>query len=142
MTLLEVDGLGVEVKRYGKWVPVIDDVSFAIEEGETLGLVGESGSGKTLTASAVMNLLPPSVRRAAGSVTFEGRVVSTLSQRDFRPTRGRCVLCHGAVAGTGCVLHWRKDAMELGGIDGIAPGIGTGCRNAFFQTQHSMIFVV
>ena len=88
MTLLEVDGLGVEVKRYGKWVRVIDDVSFAIDEGETLGLVGESGSGKSLTASAVMNLLPPSVRRAAGSVTFEGRVVSTLSQRDFRQLRG------------------------------------------------------
>ena len=88
MTLLEVDGLGVEVKRYGKWVEVIDDVSFAIDEGETLGLVGESGSGKTLTASAVMNLLPPSVRRAAGSVTFEGRVVSSLSQRDFRRLRG------------------------------------------------------
>ena len=88
MTLLEVDGLGVEVKRYGKWVRVIDDVSFAIGEGETLGLVGESGSGKSLTASAVMNLLPHSVRQAAGSISFEGRVVSTLSQPDFRKLRG------------------------------------------------------
>ena len=52
-----------------------------------------------------------------------------MSQRDFPPTRERCVLCHGAVAGTGCVLHWRKDAMELGGIDGKAQGVGPGRRN-------------
>ena len=84
MTLLEVDGLGVEVKRYGKWVRVVDDVSFSIDAGETLGLVGESGSGKSLTASAVMSLLPQSVRRAEGTVTFEQRVVSSLSQREFR----------------------------------------------------------
>ena len=88
MTLLEVAGLGVDVKRYGKWVRVVDDVSFSIDTGETLGLVGESGSGKSLTASAVMNLLPQSVRHSAGTVSFEGRVVSSLSQRDFRQLRG------------------------------------------------------
>jgi peptide/nickel transport system ATP-binding protein len=88
VTLLEVDGLGVEVKRYGKWVRVVDDVSFSIASGETMGLVGESGSGKSLTAAAVMNLLPQSVRLAAGTVNFEGRVVSALAQRDFRQLRG------------------------------------------------------
>ena len=88
MTLLEVDGLGVEVKRYGKWVRVVDNVSFDIDAGETLGLVGESGSGKSLTAAAVTNLLPQSVRRAEGTVSFEQRVVSSLSQNDFRQLRG------------------------------------------------------
>ena len=86
--LLDVSGLGVEVKRYGKWVSVVDDVSFSIGEGETFGLVGESGSGKSLTATTVMNLLPPSVRRHSGTVSFEGRVVSSLPAGEFRKLRG------------------------------------------------------
>ncbi len=57
--LVEARGL---VKEYGTGSRVVDDVSFAILRGETLGLVGESGSGKSIPASAIMNLLPAGAR--------------------------------------------------------------------------------
>jgi peptide/nickel transport system ATP-binding protein len=88
VTLLEVEGLAVDVRRYGRWVRVVDDVSFAIEPGETLGLVGESGSGKSITALAVMRLLPAAGRLTSGTVRLEGRDVTGLSARQYNSVRG------------------------------------------------------
>src|SRR5262249_60925132 len=84
---LEVDGLS---KTYpGAARPAVDGVSFAIGEGETLGLVGESGSGKTTTGRAVLRLSEPdsgsvSYRRSASAEPVELRA---LSPRDLRPPR-------------------------------------------------------
>jgi peptide/nickel transport system ATP-binding protein len=88
MTLLEVAGLDVDVRRAGRWVRVVDDVSFAIEPGETHGLVGESGSGKTITALSVMRLLPATGRLAGGRVLLEGSDVTGLSSRGYNRLRG------------------------------------------------------
>ena len=85
---LDVSNLSIEVKRYGHWVRVVDDVSLSIGEGETLGLVGESGSGKSLTASAIMRLLPQSVKMVSGTVLFGKRDISALSNKDFNALRG------------------------------------------------------
>src|ERR1700693_2911517 len=61
-TRLDVRGLTVELPtRVGRILPV-NDVSFALGEGETLGIVGESGSGKTMLALALMGLEPPGAR--------------------------------------------------------------------------------
>lgn len=86
--LLEVRGLSVEFGTEDGWVRVIDDIGFSIPAGTTLGLVGESGSGKTVSSLAVMGLLPPSSRVAAGSVRFDGRELVGMSPSDLRRLRG------------------------------------------------------
>jgi len=61
---LEVRGLTVELPTRAGWVRPVNDVSFTLAQGETLGIVGESGSGKTMLALALMGLEPPGARRS------------------------------------------------------------------------------
>jgi oligopeptide/dipeptide ABC transporter ATP-binding protein len=84
MTLLSVRDLSV---AFGP-VRVLEDVSFDIAEGEVLGVVGESGSGKSMTALAMMGLLPMGGHVAAGSILFEGRDVTRLPEREMQRLRG------------------------------------------------------
>lgn len=67
---------------------LVDSVSFALEPGETLALVGESGSGKTLTALALLGLLPAGVRVEGGSVAFRGVELLRLGTRELQRVRG------------------------------------------------------
>ena len=69
-------------------VTAVDDVSFQIAPGETLGLVGESGSGKSVTAFAILRLLQPPGRVTGGQVFFEGRDLLALPEREMRAVRG------------------------------------------------------
>ena len=69
-------------------VRAVDDVSFEIRAGETLGLVGESGSGKSVTALSIMRLVQPPGRIAGGSLSFKGRDLLTLDERTMRTVRG------------------------------------------------------
>ncbi len=88
--LLEVKGLkkyfpikkGIISKKVGD-VKAVDDVSFTIRRGETLGLVGESGCGKTTTGRAILRLIEPT----AGSVKFAGEEVTTMTQPRLREMR-------------------------------------------------------
>ena len=68
--------------------PVVDHMSFAIRAGETLALVGESGCGKSLTARAVMGLLPPVARRRAGTIELDGRDIAPLDEAGMAAIRG------------------------------------------------------
>jgi peptide/nickel transport system ATP-binding protein len=86
--LLEVDHLKVEFLTRGGWLPVMEDASFSIQRGQTLGLVGESGSGKTVSALAVMGLLPAKVSRLSGSIRFEGQELTSISPAKLRQLRG------------------------------------------------------
>jgi peptide/nickel transport system ATP-binding protein len=87
--LLAVDGLSVRFATASGWLPVVEDVSFRLNRGQTLGLVGESGSGKTVTALAVMGLLPPrSSRVDATGIQFDGRDLTGLSPEEMRQLRG------------------------------------------------------
>jgi len=91
-TLLEVSGLCVQFASQGQTVRAVDDVSFTLDRGETLGIVGESGSGKSVTALALMRLVPsPPGRIAAGSITFDGRDVLAMEPNTLRAMRGRDV---------------------------------------------------
>jgi len=69
--LLEACGLTVELPTPAGWIRPVNDVSFALDAGETLALVGESGSGKTMLALALMGLLPPGAR-ISGEAMFAG----------------------------------------------------------------------
>jgi len=69
-------------------VPAVNDVSFDIQQGETLGLVGESGSGKSVAAFSIMRLVQSPGRVAGGSIYFRGRDLLRLSEREMRNVRG------------------------------------------------------
>src|SRR6201987_1885449 len=69
--LIELRGLSVEIPTPAGWIRPVDDVSFALGVGESLGLVGESGSGKSMLALALMGLLPPGAR-TRGEAWFSG----------------------------------------------------------------------
>jgi peptide/nickel transport system ATP-binding protein len=84
-TLLSVEGLTV---AYGHQT-VVHDVGFTLERGQSLALIGESGSGKSTIARTVLRLLPPQARILGGQISFEGRDVLGLGERQFRPLRGR-----------------------------------------------------
>jgi peptide/nickel transport system ATP-binding protein len=66
---------------------ILDDISFKVHVGETIGIVGESGSGKSMTMRAIMQLLPPRVR-TSGSIMWHGRELSGTTQREMRSIRG------------------------------------------------------
>jgi peptide/nickel transport system ATP-binding protein len=85
--VLEVEHLSVEFAGPIGGTPfkAVDDVSFTIERGKTLGLVGESGSGKSTIGRCVAALQKP----ASGSVKILGQEITGLSQRQLRPIRGK-----------------------------------------------------
>jgi oligopeptide transport system ATP-binding protein len=88
--LLEVDGLRTVFRGARGPVAAVNDVSFHIDAGETVGVVGESGSGKSVTALSLMRLIPdPPGRIAGGAVRFKGRDVLSLGGRDMRGLRGK-----------------------------------------------------
>ena len=88
--LLEVRNLSIEFEGPRGPLRAVDDVSFSLRRGETLGLVGESGCGKTTTVLGILRLLPPGGRIVGGSVRFEGEDLLGLggpALRSFRWTR-------------------------------------------------------
>ncbi len=90
MALLEVRDLTVEFVRRGEQsFTAVDNVSFDVEPGQTVGLVGESGCGKSVTSLAIMRLLAKRGNKVSGSVRFEGTDLLRLSDREMRDRRGR-----------------------------------------------------
>jgi len=85
--LLEAQGLRVVFPAESGPVAVVDDVSFAVRRGEVLALVGESGCGKSMTALALLRLVPRP-GRVSGSVRLEGRELLTLPVPEMRRVRG------------------------------------------------------
>ena len=94
--LIELRGLTVELPTPAGWIRPVDDVSFALETGESLGLVGESGSGKSMLALALMGLLPPGAKvrgevwlaDANGSAASRVNLI-TIPERERIGIRGR-----------------------------------------------------
>jgi peptide/nickel transport system ATP-binding protein len=87
--LLAVRDLRVTFRRGAASAIAVDGVSLSIAPGETLGLVGESGCGKSVTALAIMGLLPAAIARVSGRILFEGVDLLRLSRRALRRLRGR-----------------------------------------------------
>jgi peptide/nickel transport system ATP-binding protein len=87
--ILEIKNLRVEFPTRRETLVAVDDVSLEIAPGEVLGMVGESGAGKTLTGLAVIGLIEPPGRIAAGEVRLEGRRIDNLPHEELRRLRGR-----------------------------------------------------
>ena len=87
--LLSIEGLDVRFAAEGGELRALHGVDLEVAAGEVVGLVGESGCGKSVTASAVLRLLPePPARVAAGQIRFDGRDLLSLSPRALRRLRG------------------------------------------------------
>jgi oligopeptide/dipeptide ABC transporter ATP-binding protein len=86
--LLEVESLRIRLPGPSGLVTVVEDVSYSVEPGAVFGVAGESGSGKTMSALAVLGLLPNGAR-VEGTVTYGGRNLLGLSKRALRDVRGR-----------------------------------------------------
>ena len=88
--LLSVRNLRTYFDEDGRVVKAVDDVSFEVGRGETVGVVGESGSGKSVTSLSIMRLVPtPPGRIVSGEVIFDGRDLMAVSDRDMRDLRGK-----------------------------------------------------
>src|SRR4051794_33504209 len=83
MSLLEVKNVSKEFRRGHKVVRAVDDVSFTIEQGQTMSLIGESGSGKSTVGRIVLGLIKPE----SGQVLFEGKNLTDMSKRELRRMR-------------------------------------------------------
>src|SRR5690606_28081218 len=86
--LLEVSDLRTYFYTREGVVRAVDGVDFHVDRGEVLGLVGESGSGKSVTSLSILNLLPYPGRIVSGSVRFNGRELTKMSQKELTSIRG------------------------------------------------------
>lgn len=109
------------LRRRVAWVKAVDDVSFTIKRGETLGLVGESGCGKTTVGRSIIRLLKP----FAGEVFFEGRDILKLPRSEMKKVRKDLQIIFqdpygslnprmavGDIIGEGLMIHGMKDRRE------------------------------
>jgi ABC-type glutathione transport system ATPase component len=122
--LLEARGLA---KEYGAAHRVVDDVSFAIRRGETLGLVGESGSGKSTIARMLLRLVEPT----AGEVRYEGRDLLAASSQEMRGMRRRMqIVFQDPYAALNPRMRVREILAEPFAIHNERPVEGLGARLA------------
>jgi peptide/nickel transport system ATP-binding protein/oligopeptide transport system ATP-binding protein len=87
--LLKVEDLEVHFRSSSSVVKAVNGVGFTLNKKETLGIVGESGSGKSVTATALLRLIPnPPGKIAAGKILFEGKDLLAISDKEMRAIRG------------------------------------------------------
>lgn len=86
--ILRVRDMSVALPMRTGWTVVVDKVSFDVKSGETVGLVGESGCGKSVTALAVLGLVPGSGKITSGSITLDRQDLTALSPKQYRALRG------------------------------------------------------
>ena len=92
--LLDIKNLVTQFNNGGEYINAVDDISFTLHKGETIGIVGESGSGKSVTSLSIMNLIPnPPGKIAGGEILFQSRQsglidLTKLSVKEMRQFRG------------------------------------------------------
>src|SRR5205814_4882182 len=90
MSLLSVRNLRTWFDTDGGVVKAVDDVSFDLEPGKTLGIVGESGSGKSVTNLSILRLIPyPPGKIVGGEVLFDNKDLLKISDKEIRHVRGK-----------------------------------------------------
>ena len=91
MALLQVKNLHTYFKTRKGIVKAVNDVSYTLEPGKTVGIVGESGSGKSVSAMSILQLLDGNGYIAEGEVIFDGRDLTKLSQQEMYAIRGNAI---------------------------------------------------
>lgn len=87
--LLHINNVTISARKDKQWTPIVKNSSFELNQNEILGIVGESGSGKSVTSLAVMGLLPKGILQITeGNISFEGRNVSAMTEKELRKMRG------------------------------------------------------
>lgn len=86
--LLEVEQLKTDFKTDDGVVSAVNDVTFSVIPGETLGIVGESGSGKSVTSLSIMGLIPKNQGIVKGSIKYKGKELTSITERKMRNLRG------------------------------------------------------
>lgn len=90
--ILQVKGLRTSFFTDDGEIPAVDNIDFAVHEGEVLGIVGESGCGKSVTSLSIMGLVPsPPGKITGGEILFDNRDLSKLSEKEMRKVRGNDV---------------------------------------------------
>jgi peptide/nickel transport system ATP-binding protein len=112
--LLEVRGLTTRFKLSQGWVHAVEDVSFWVGPGESLGLAGESGCGKTTAALSVLKLLPENGRIVSGEVLFDGRNLARRTEYGMSKVRWRDIsmIFQGAMNALNPVIETGKQIAE------------------------------
>ena len=87
MALLEVRNLRMYYRKEKDFIKAVDDVSFSVERGETLGIVGESGCGKSSIAYTLMNILPSNAQILGGEILLQGQDLLKLKDQELRRVR-------------------------------------------------------
>src|SRR5439155_17749556 len=122
-TLLEVKNLRVHFpvqhgvfSRVRAYVKAVDDVSFSLEPGETLGLVGESGCGKTTLGRGILRLIEPT----SGSILFEGEDLAQLGKSEMRARRRKLQIIfqdpYGSLDPRLTIEHTIGEALDIHGL--------------------------
>ncbi|MBX3195710.1 MAG: ABC transporter ATP-binding protein [Microbacteriaceae bacterium] len=111
--LLEVENLSISFPTESGIARAVEGVSFRLLEGETMGIVGESGSGKSMTAMAIMGILPRAAT-VTGSIRFRGRELVGLSDEELREVRGRdiAIVFQDALTALNPVMTVGEQLME------------------------------
>ena len=125
-----------DVRVHAGATPIVNGVSFALAPGERVGLIGESGSGKSLTALAVMGLLPEELT-ATGAVLFGGRDLMGLSDRELGRLRGdrlAMVFQEPMTALNPLMRVGRSNRLSTRAISTISPAYMTATRSAMEAT--------
>lgn len=115
MPVLEVEDLVVRLRTRDSATYAVNGISYAVDEGETLGLVGESGCGKSISSLAVMGLLPkPAGRVEGGRIRFDGTELLTLSPAQLRRLRGAqlAMISQDPMTGLNPVLRIEEQLSE------------------------------
>ncbi|MCK4326667.1 ABC transporter ATP-binding protein [bacterium] len=89
--LLEVQNLKMYYQTSQGYVKAVDDISFQVEKGETVGLVGESGCGKTSVAISILRILPSNGRILGGRILFKGEDLFEKEEAEMRKIRWQCI---------------------------------------------------
>jgi peptide/nickel transport system ATP-binding protein len=88
-SLLTVNNLSLQSTRFDHCQDILSDVSFRIDTGASVGLIGESGSGKTMSALAILDILPAEIQKTGGTICFQGKPVSADQMPTFASLRGK-----------------------------------------------------
>jgi len=132
MNLLDVRELSVDYLAGGAALHAVEGVSFALEEGRSLGIVGESGCGKTSVMLSLLRLLPQNGRIVGGQILFEGQDLLQLTEAQMRRVRWHRIsmVFQGAMNALNPVRTIESQIVEALQVHGVAPSARAAKRRA------------